>query len=138
MTRNEIENIVRESYAARRIGDIEATAAYFAEDATFRISACEALGDLGTPLRGKSDLRGLWGTVFPTYDWSEFPIRSIMIDDGTAPPRAVVHCAGTMVYTPTGQRFEAETLDMLTFENGKITDFLEFVDTHMLFQILEG
>jgi ketosteroid isomerase-like protein len=45
---------------------------------------------------------------------------------------------GTMIHTPTGQGIEFETLDVLTVADGKIIDFLEFLDTHRLARIISG
>ena len=62
----------------------------------------------------------------------------VLINDRwyNSPVKAVVHSSGPMTYTPTGETVEFETLDLLTIADGKIIDFLEFLDTHQLADIV--
>ncbi len=135
MTRSEIEDLIRTSYAARQREDVEGVMAFFSEDATFRISANERLGPLAVSLKGHDQLRACWIEQFAIWDWHDFPVISVLIDEGQSPVQAAVRCQGEIVHTPSGHRFPFETLDILTVENGKITDFMEFFDTDLAVQV---
>ena len=58
-----------------------------------------------------------------------------MIDGSAVPVRAAVYTTGRIRHTPSGREFEFETLDLLSFEEGRIASFLEFFDTDMLAQL---
>ena len=102
----------------------------------FRVVANNRLGELGEERRGHNELLETWRVLFAMWDWTNFPIKSVIIDDSNSPVKAVVHSSGPMTYTPTGETVEFETLDLLTIADGKIIDFLEFLDTHQLADIV--
>ena len=132
MTRDELEVTIRKMYDARRFEDTDRVLAYFSPNATFRIMANEELGDLGNPLKGHDELRPVFEGLFEVWDWLDFPIESILIDDSGERFRAAVHSSGTMRFTPTGREVQVDTLDLLTFEDGRIIDFVEFFDTDLI------
>ena len=43
-----------------------------------------------------------------------------------------MHSSGTMRHSPSGTDFTYEILDIVTLEDGKIIELVEFLDTHML------
>jgi ketosteroid isomerase-like protein len=47
-----------------------------------------------------------------------------------------VHRAGTVVYQPDGSTLETEFMDKLTFRDGKIIEYLQFVDTFAIAKLL--
>ncbi len=134
MTRDEMERAIEQSYHDRRCENVDACLRHFAEDGKFRIVANEKFGDLGRPLKGYGEIRPFFERLFADWDWKGFEIQSLLIDGN----RAAVHCAGRMYYTPTEQDVEMDTLDLLTFEDGKIVDFVEFFDTDLVAQVVKG
>ena len=134
MNRAELEKMIRDAYSARRLENSTVALSYFSEDATFRVVAGDRFGDLGKVLKGHEQVLAGLEKQFATWDWEDFLVRSIIIDDNASPARAVVHCAGTIIFSPKNLSFEAETLDMLTIEDGKIIEFVEFFDTDSVAQ----
>jgi hypothetical protein len=59
-------------------------------------------------------------------------IVSVHADDNTV----FVHRAGQIHHIPSGTTRPTEMLDELTSENGQATDYLEFVDTFLVAQIV--
>jgi ketosteroid isomerase-like protein len=49
-----------------------------------------------------------------------------------------VHLSGRIRHVPTGKVLDTEILDKLTIKDGKIVDFAEFLDTHLVAQTVGG
>ncbi|CAM5771743.1 hypothetical protein LMIY3S_03611 [Labrys miyagiensis] len=130
--RAEIEAFLREMYAHRFAGNVESIMAGFGAEPRFRVAGDEVLGVLSTEVRGVDALRAMMQQLVDNWDWSEYQIQSVIVDGD----RAVVHGSGPMLFTPTGQRYETETLDLIRLEDGKIVEFLQFLDTHLLARVV--
>ena len=135
MRRDDVERVVRGAYAARRAEDVEAALGFFNEDATYRISVSERLGEYGRTIRGHDELRAFFVQLFATWDWRAFTTEQIVADETALPVRAAVYSSGRMRHAPSGREFDFETLDLLTFADGRIAGFVEFFDTDMLAQV---
>jgi len=133
-TRNEIERIVRESYVARQRNHVGDTLSYFHPEARFRVVGSKSLGPMTEAVTGIGALRPMFEQLFPTWDWSNFKIDSIHIDGD----KAFVHLSGKIRHVPTGKVLDTEILDRLTIKDGKIVDFAEFLDTHLVMQTVSG
>ena len=130
----DIRKLLEDSYDARRREAVDEVLSYFHPQATFRIVANAELGDLGRQLKGHDELHTAFEDLFTTWDWAQFPIEDTIVEGNKASVRSV----GTMQHTPSGTAFEFETLDILTFDDGKIVDFVEYFDTHKLDQVMAG
>jgi len=125
--------IVEGAYASRRHNDVEEVVPYFHPKATFRIVASADLGELSQTFTGHDALRGAFEQFFKIWDWQQFPIKDMIIDGN----KATVHSCGTMRHTPSDTEFPYEILDIVTVEDGKIIEFVEFLDTHQLKQFVD-
>jgi ketosteroid isomerase-like protein len=132
--RGEIERVVRESYAARKRNHVTETLSYFHPEARFRIMGSKNLGPMTETVSGLDALRAMFEHLFPIWDWSQFDIRSVHIDGD----KAFVNLSGKIRHIPTGKVVDTEILDRLTVKDGRIVDFVEFVDTHLLVQTTSG
>jgi ketosteroid isomerase-like protein len=121
----DIENIVRACYTARQRNDADATLAFFHPEASFRIAGSENLKPLSQPLSGIGELRPVMERLVLDWDWSQFPIMTVLVDGDTA----VVHSVGLMKHVPSGTSFDTEILDKVTLRDRKIIDLVEFADT---------
>lgn len=130
--RAQTEAFVRDMYARRFAGNVEAIMAGFSQAAWFRVAGDEVLGMLSTEVRGTEALRGMMQQFVDNWDWSEYRIESVLVDGN----RVVVHGKGPMTFRPSNQRYETETLDLITVADGKITGFLQFLDTHLLVRVV--
>ncbi len=122
-----VEKLLRDIYARRSAGDMEAIMASFGDNPSFRLAGDEILGVLTTEVRGRDALQQMMQQLVETWDWSQYQVDTVLVDGN----RAAVHSRGTMRYVPTGQTFKTETLDLITLEGDKITTFVQFLDTHM-------
>ncbi len=132
MTTQEIITLVEGSYAARREELVDEALDFFDPDAVFRIVANPGMGDIGRSIRGHDQLRTQLEELFKVWDWKDFPIRTIAVEGDTA----FVHSSGIMHFTPTGKDVQTEALDILRFKNGKIVEFTEFADTHLVASLI--
>jgi ketosteroid isomerase-like protein len=131
-SRDEIEAVVRESYALRCAGRLDGLMAMFGPDPRFRIAGDVIPGELTKEVRGREELRALLERLIQDWNWNDYRIDTVLVEGN----RAVAHGKGTMRYVPNTEDIETETLDVLTISEGKIVDFLEFCDTHMVARTL--
>lgn len=130
----DIRGVIEAAYDARTREDVEDIMALFADDAVFRLAATADLGEMSKPLHGHAEIRAAIETMCATWDWSNFPRVDIIVQGSTA----AVHSSGEMIHTPSGDTFQFEIFDKIRVENGKIVEFVEFLDTQLLSQYLPG
>jgi ketosteroid isomerase-like protein len=126
--RIDIERLVRDVYAARRIADVEAVLAYFHPQATFRLAGSQVHASLPAPACGHEELRHTFALLFAAYEFRAQDFRAIIVQEH----RAAVHAHLRLRFRPTQDEFETEILDLVTFDGGLIRDMTEFVDTAMV------
>jgi ketosteroid isomerase-like protein len=132
MNRVEIEKLVRSSYDARRANDVEATLKHFHPEAEFRIVGSDSLKPMTEAITGHASLRQAFNELFPAWDWSDFHVQTMHIDGNTA----FVYSSGTLRHQPSGKTMKTEILDRIALRDGLIVGFTEFIDTHLLTQVL--
>jgi ketosteroid isomerase-like protein len=125
MDRAAIESLVRKSYENRRKNDVQATLACFHPQAVFHLSGPESIAPVTKRLMGHAEIGEAFKGMFEAWDWSNFPIESILIDGD----RVAVHCKGTLKFTPTGKTIDTQIVDLIRVKDGVIVDFIEFCDT---------
>ncbi|MEZ2132103.1 MULTISPECIES: nuclear transport factor 2 family protein [unclassified Sinorhizobium] len=123
--REQLENTIREFYRARDKGDIDAMMALFDPACRFRIAGSDKLGSITQQVDGQAALREAVTTLVDTWDLSNVRITSLHVDGDTV----FVHRTGEIRFIPSGEVTPTELLDKLTFRNGLVVDYLEFVDT---------
>lgn len=129
---HDLKAIIEDAYTARRAEDVDAIMSFFHPDVVFRIVADPDLGVLSQTIRGHDEFRPAIEAMCATWDWTSMPAMDIIVDGD----RAVVHSIGELRHAPTDNRFDFEILDKLTFKDGKIIEFIEFVDTQRIQMVL--
>ena len=130
--RDDVEAQVRSIYGLRKKGDLEGIMASFTPNARFRMAGHNGLAPLTTPVEGSTKLRELMQQLVSAWDWKDFEIRTVLVDGN----RAAVYSAGTMYYGSQRVPVETELFDLLTLEDGKIANFVQFCDTHAAAQAM--
>jgi ketosteroid isomerase-like protein len=132
MDRAAIESLVRKSYDCRRNNDVAATLACFHPQASFHLSGPDSFAPVTNRLTGHGEIGEAFKGMFEAWDWSKFPIESILIDG----ERVAVHCKGTLTFTPSGKSVDTQIVDLMRVKDGHIVDFVEFCDTLSAAQIM--
>lgn len=130
--RQAIEDLLEELYAARVRGDLEALRKLFAPTASFQVAGAEQASPLATLVKGEPAIMDLLQGMISTFELSDFTILEMLIDGD----RAAVRWQATVHHTGTDQVFTTELADFITAEDGKVTAFIEFLDTALAARVL--
>jgi ketosteroid isomerase-like protein len=126
INRMEIERLLRELYAARVRGDLEAVCRIFADDAKFQIAGPSHATRISVSSVGINELRPLLAVMIKTFKLSEHTILSMIIDGANA----AVHWRAKVHSRITGQRVLTELVDVVEIRGGRIASYIEFFASH--------
>jgi ketosteroid isomerase-like protein len=127
MTRNEYERLIHTFYESRLANDADACLAHFSPTASFRLIGTP-LPPGGAPPPSPDAVRRQVHDMVHTWEWKAFDLQSIAIDGD----RAAVYYRLTTAFKPTRDILTTDVVDLMTFANGKVTSFIEFVDTALV------
>jgi len=124
-SRQDLEQVLRESYAARQRNDIDGIMKHFTSDARFAIAGSAQASPVAMRVGGAPAVRASLEHLIKAFLMPECRIISILIDGD----RAAVHWRPKVQSATTGETVETEICDLIEFRDGKIASFLEFCDT---------
>jgi ketosteroid isomerase-like protein len=128
-SRSHIENAIRSLYAARAKGDLEGTLRDLAEDVVFtfngRGTGVEALS---APSRSKTAFRPVLQELINHWRFDDWEECCLLVDD----EKALLHWTARVTYIPTNKSENIDTLDAITFRDGKIVNFFQCTDTALV------
>jgi ketosteroid isomerase-like protein len=124
-TREMINSIIDKAYEARQREDVDAAAACFAENGSFRING-------GPPTTCRADQVTALREQFDAFDLLDMQFHCRIID----PPHAVVHWRGKFRAKHSGRVADAEILDLIEVKDGRISSLTTFFDTALAQQML--
>lgn len=117
---------VEKFYDARARLAQEEHLSYLHPTCVFRIVGTGKLGDFTKLWESKSSIEVAAIELFSKWDLSELrPVTTHECDD-----TVYVHRRGNVVYRPDGSRLPMEMIDKMTFKDGAIIEYLQFVDTY--------
>jgi ketosteroid isomerase-like protein len=126
--RNTIEALIHQIYEARRTGDIEAILAAFHPEGKLVITGEKTITAAVGTAQGHGELRPTLAGLVAAFDFLERDIVSIVIEN----EQAAVHSRVKLRFVPKDRTVTTDLLDLWKFENGKIVEFTEFVDTALV------
>ncbi|TWF49802.1 nuclear transport factor 2 family protein [Neorhizobium alkalisoli] len=112
-------------YDTRANLDLDAHLSFAAQDCVFRMVGTPKLGALTQTWSGLGEIHGIARELFEAWDMSQLEIVSIDRCGETA----YVHRKGSVIYRPDGSALDTELIDKLTFRDGAVVEYLQFVDT---------
>jgi ketosteroid isomerase-like protein len=119
---------INRAYAARGKGDIEGLVGTFHPDAVFELKGDKAaLGIVGA-VRGHSNVRAALGGFIESFEFMKRDIIDAIVEGDCA----CVHSRLQVRFIPKGTVFTSDVLDKFRFEDGKIIELVEFVDTALI------
>jgi ketosteroid isomerase-like protein len=132
--RSAIEATLRQSYAARQRGDVEAICALFAEHPHFEMAGASEASPVALRATDQGGFRAALAGLMDAFEFLDYEILSIVIDGS----KAAVHWRARVRATATGREAVTELLDIVAFENGKIASFKQFCDTALAAKMMAG
>jgi ketosteroid isomerase-like protein len=120
--RFEIDNLLRNLYAARLRGDLEAVCRSFSDEATFRISGAGQTTPVANTAVGIDEFRPLLAVMIKAFKLSDQSILSILIDG----MKAAVHWRARVYSRLTGITVLTELVDLVEVRDARIVSYIEF------------
>jgi ketosteroid isomerase-like protein len=131
-SREDIERTLRDVYAARQRGDLDAIAGLFAPHARFQMAGSNA-SPVAVRVDGAEQYRPLLAGMIKTFEVLDHQIVSMLIDGS----KAAVQWRARIRSTVTGETVETDLFDLVEMEDGRIRSFLEFCDTALAARLMK-
>ena len=120
--RLEVERLLRELYAARLGGDLEALCRTFAKDARLDIAGTSYATPMAIRAAGLGEIRSWLALLVKTFQLADQEILSMIIDGETA----AVHWRARIRSKITGATVLTELIDVVRVREGRIAFYTEF------------
>jgi len=121
MGRSEIDRLMRDFYAARMRGDLEAVCRSFLADAQLKIASASKVRPVAIRANGVEEIRPLMALLFKTFRLSDFAILAMTIDGA----EVTVHWQANVRSKITRATVPTELADIVKLRDGFIADFDE-------------
>jgi ketosteroid isomerase-like protein len=133
-TREQIMDVIHRAYDARAKGDIDAVMSAFQPHGVFELKGDKnALAVVGA-VEGHPAVRSAINGLISSFEFLKRDIISTVVEGD----RAVVHSRLTMRFVPNNKIIETELLDSFKIQDGKIVELIEFADTALLWDLMNG
>jgi ketosteroid isomerase-like protein len=120
--RLEIEQLLRELYAARTDGALDRLCALFAADASFRIAGASDGKPIAIVASGSAEIRSWLGVMLKTFKLTHYRPVSVVIDGS----RAAVHWQVDIHSKITGVVVPTDLVDLVEVSGARIASYREF------------
>ena len=120
--RLEIDRLLRELYAARLRGDLDAVCRSFSEDAVFQIAGAGQVSPVSNRAVGVGEFRPLLGVMIKTFKLRDQVILEVLIDG----MKAAVHWRAGVYSRITGTMALTEFVAIVEVRDARIVSYLEF------------
>ena len=120
--RDAIDGLLRELYAARLRGDLDAVCKAFSDDAVFQIAGAGQVSPVSNRAVGVGEFRPLLAVMIKTFKLRDQVILAILID-GT---KAAVHWRAGVHSRITGAMMLTEFVTLVEIRDRRIASYLEF------------
>lgn len=132
MDRDAVRRSLQQTYSKRDSGDIDGTLAAFHPDGRLQIAGAQAHSQAAVLAAGHEQLRDTLARFIAAFGFVRRDIISMVIEDD----RAAVHCRVTLRFIPKDQTVTTDLLDLFKFQDGKIIELVEFVDTAAINELM--
>jgi ketosteroid isomerase-like protein len=120
-----MEQFVREVYAARVAGDVEAIVCHFAPDVDFALAGDPAASPLAGRLKGAIKLHAQLELLVQGFKFNSYDIVTLVVEGSSAAVRAKANITSLI----TGATVDMELGDFIEVKDGRVTSFVQFCDT---------
>jgi ketosteroid isomerase-like protein len=130
--RSQLEQTLKDAYAARMRGDLDAIAGFFAEGAEFRMVGAPQTSPIAVSVCGTDNCLAAIGQTIKAFDFVEITPLSMVVEGD----KVAAHWRAKVRSTATGQEATTELVDIVEFKDGKIASFSQFCDTALAGRIM--
>ena len=130
--RAQMEKTLREAYAARKRGDLDALGRIFAPHARFQMAGSTA-SPVATKVVGADQYRPLLAGMIKTFEMLDHKIVTMLIDGS----KVAVQWRARIRSTVTGEIVDTDALDLIEMEGDRIKSLLEFCDTALAARMMK-
>ena len=118
-----MDRLLRDLYAARLRGDLDAVCGSFSDDARLQVAGASRPSPLAVKTSGAREYRALFNVMLKSFKISDLTILSIIIDGA----KAAVHWRAKVYSRITGTTAPTELIDLVEVDDGgRITRYTEF------------
>ena len=129
--RRVLQNTIADFYDARAERDLQKTMSFVHPECCFRIVGTESLAPFTQTVRTLPLINEAASALFQAWDLKGLRTVNAYFDGDVA----TVHRAGSVTFLPTGTSFDTEMMDKFTFKDGKVVEYLQFIDTYQVAKI---
>jgi ketosteroid isomerase-like protein len=131
-SRAQMESTLKALYAAREKGDVDGVMKDVADDATFELNGRgTGVAAMGTASRGKAAIRSAVQDLVANFRFQSWKPVTFVVDG----EKVMVHWTAQITFIPTGKSDKFDTVDAVTFRDGKIVDFRQNTDTALVMSL---
>jgi len=120
--RLEIDRLLRDLYAARIRGDLDAVCGSFSNNARFEIAGASHGSRIAVTSVGVDKFRPLLSLMIKTFRITDQTILSIIVEG----MKAAVHWRGTVHSRVTGTTVVTELVDLVEIRDNRVASYIEF------------
>ena len=120
-----VEALIRDAYAARHRGDLDALMEYLHPDCSYRLAGGPEAAEVFSQPDGHLAVREQMAGLIATYVFSNIEELALMVEGD----RATLHWRADVVCLPTGRTGSFEIMDLITVADGKVASVTQFTDT---------
>lgn len=121
-SRQEIERLLRELYAARAAGDLNAVCRTFTDNARFEIAGASQANPIAISATGIAQIRTWLAILIKTFQITDQEVVSMIIEDA----KAAVHWRAKIRSRITGATVPTDLVDLAEIRDGRIASYTEF------------
>lgn len=127
-SREVMMDAIYRAYDARGKGDIEGVMAAFHPNAIFELKGEKDILEIAGAVQGHSNLRAAMTGFIETFEFVKRDIVDAIVDGD----RAAIRSRVKIRFIPKDVVVTTDMLDTFRFEDGKITELVEFADTALI------
>ncbi|WP_157944524.1 nuclear transport factor 2 family protein [Mangrovicella endophytica] len=127
----DLRKLTNEFYERRNRNDVRGMIDCFAPDGCFRMMGTDRLGAVTQMHQGTDALLAVGAALTENWDLSGLRNVATFVEGDTT----LTHRSGSVRYVPTGGEYHTELIDKMTFRDGLIVEYLQFVDTLFIAEI---
>ena len=124
-------NTLDDFYDARGKRNLDKAMSFVHEDCCFRIVGTDRLGLFTQAMRTVPQITEAAKVLFQMWDLKDMRTVNAYFDGDVV----LVHRVGPVTHLPDGETFETEFMDKFTFKDGKVIEYLQFVDTYQIAKV---